>query len=210
MEEIQFKTTKTARLFVNGSIKNETKEIVIVFHGYAQLAKYFIKNFDSIRNNERAIIAPEGLSKFYWNGMNGRVVASWMTKEDRENEIEDQKNYLDQVFSLIKSHNQKAKITVLGFSQGTATLCRWLAASEPKIDRIILWAGGIPEDVLKSNYIKNKKMEIVIGDKDEYISSNKIKTIENRLIENQFSFNIIKFPGNHSIKKEKINDLFSL
>ena len=46
---------------------------------------------DSAEELGYTIIAPQGLHKFYLEGTSGRVGASWMTKENREDDI---KNYL--------------------------------------------------------------------------------------------------------------------
>jgi hypothetical protein len=43
----------------------------------------------------RIIIAPEGLSRFYRKGFSGDVVASWMTKDDRLDDMEDYVRYLN-------------------------------------------------------------------------------------------------------------------
>ncbi len=209
MKEIQIETTKTARIYLEGNLNEKTDEVLVVLHGYAQLAQFFIKRFESISNENRVIIAPEGLSKFYWQGMNGRVVASWMTKEDRINEIKDQITYLDKVYNQIKSKSPKARISVLGFSQGTATGCRWIANSKVNLDRVILWAGGIPEDVLEFDSIKKQQFEIVIGTEDEYISEEKIEKMKEKFSNHKIKYELTKFKGGHIIKNEILFNLFN-
>ena len=209
MKELHIETKKTARVIVNGKLDESTKEIVIVLHGYAQLADYFIKKFDRIKTNERTIIAPEGLSRFYWQGMNGRVVASWMTKVDRENEIKDQIQYLNQVYKLLTEKVPNAKVTILGFSQGTATVSRWIGNTKLKINRIILWAGGISEDVLHIQNIKSQLFEIIIGDKDEYISNVSIDEMREKYDESNINYNLTTFKGGHDINSEVLLSLFS-
>jgi predicted esterase len=209
MKKINIKTTKTARYFILGNLSDSTEEVLIVLHGYAQLAHYFIKKFNFLSNKKRVILAPEGLSKFYWQGMNGRVVASWMTKEDRQNEIKDQITYLDKIYLTIKKKSPEATITVLGFSQGTATLCRWLAASEYKVQRILLWAGGIPEEVMESPFIQHTHFEIIIGDQDEFIPKEHIEIMEKSFNENGISFDLTLFEGKHSIDSDVLKHLFS-
>ena len=59
-------------------VNENTKYLCIAFHGYGQLAKYFIRDFESL-GPEHVAIVPEGLHRFYREGMSGRVVASWMT-----------------------------------------------------------------------------------------------------------------------------------
>lgn len=208
MNEINIKTEKSARIYLSNSLTDKTKEIVVIFHGYAQLAKYFIKKFDGIQNHERIVIAPEGLSKFYWNGMNGRVVASWMTKEDRLSEIEDQKMYLDRVMALIREKNPSAKLTLLGFSQGCATLARWIATSHYEVNRTIFWAGFIPEDVMELEFFKENNIEFIIGKNDEFIlDENREKTIH--LMEKMgINHEVILFDGDHTIPENILLQVF--
>src|ERR1051325_8249497 len=112
---------KTARYFILGDAG--ASSVWCVCHGYAQLASYFIKNFEPLNNGDNMIVAPEGLHRFYWQGYSGRVVASWMTKEDRLDDINDYVNFLDEVHNDVMKEfkGKKVKVNVLGFSQGVAT-----------------------------------------------------------------------------------------
>ena len=57
-----------------------------------------------------------------------------MTREDRKSEIADYVEYLDAVLdevtgaSDVESGGELVPLTVLGFSQGAHTVCRWVAA----------------------------------------------------------------------------------
>ena len=105
---------KTATYHTLGDTKT-AKTIWFVLHGYGMLAEYFIKKFEPILNDETCIIAPEGLSKFYTQGFYGRVGATWMTKQDREVEIRDYINYLNQLYEYIckQNNNTNLKINLL-------------------------------------------------------------------------------------------------
>lgn len=140
MQQKNISITKTARYFILGDASDEIEQIWFVCHGYAQLANYFIKNFEVLDNGKNLIVAPEGLSRFYWKGFSDRVVASWMTREDRESDIEDYINFLNSVYTEVCSSlkNKNVRINVLGFSQGTATVCRWVASGKVKVDNFIL------------------------------------------------------------------------
>ena len=96
-------------------------------HGYGQMAKFFIRKFQSAEELGYTIIAPQGLHKFYLEGTSGRVGASWMTKENREDDIQNYLIYLNAVHSEISSEKNWDEIVILGFSQGVATAFRWLA-----------------------------------------------------------------------------------
>jgi predicted esterase len=211
MKETLLKVEKTARIYSLGELNDNTTELVLVCHGYAMLASYFLKKFEPIVNMNRIIVAPEGLSKFYWNGMGGKVRASWMTAEDRENEIEDYINYIEKVvFSFLSQTNNPIKITVIGFSQGATAATRWITNSKINVDRLILWAGGFPKDCTKK-YLKkysNKAIEIVIGNDDEYINQETIIKERNFLNENNIKHTLTKYNGTHKIEIKTLSRLF--
>ena len=75
---------KTARYFTMGEGKANCQYLWIVLHGYGQLASSVIKRFKTLDPDKHFVLAPEGLSRFYWGeGFGGKAVASWMTSEDR-------------------------------------------------------------------------------------------------------------------------------
>lgn len=210
MKEIQIETKKTARIYFSGDINNQTNEVIIACHGYAQLSQYFIKKFEGITSKNRVVVAPEGLSKFYWKGMKGRVVASWMTKEDRENEIKDYIYYLNQVYEMIKAKNNNSKITAFGFSQGSSTITRWLAQKNYKIDceRIILWSGSFPMDVVNAPVFKTIPFTYLFGNEDEYYSKERVLELKSTLNNHGINPDFKEFEGGHKIYEEALAKLF--
>ena len=204
MQETHIETPKTARYFTLGNLSEKTKNVWIVCHGYGQLANYFLKKFEVLENDETVIIAPEGLHRFYWEKFTGKVVASWMTKEDRENDIKDYVRFLDTVLeNVIKQCNGKLpKITVLGFSQGTATVCRWILQGKIKPNHLILWAGAFPHDInfeVKQEQFSNFKTWLVLGDEDPFMEYIKIEEYKTLLEKNKFDYEFISFKGKHDI-----------
>lgn len=204
---------KTARYFVWGQPSAKINSVWFVLHGYSQLAEDFIKIFEPIKNENILVIAPEALNKFYVKGFSGKVGSAWMTKEDRENEIKDYVNYLDSVYEDVISFGllTKAKIIVLGFSQGTAAACRWISKGKSKADRLILWGGGVPPDVdleLSKELFNSIQLTIVVGEKDEFISAEQVEKEEQRLKKNNIKYSLILFEGKHVIKREILLKLF--
>ena len=203
MEKIEIPITKTARYFMLGKPSDEIEEIWVVCHGYAQLANYFLKKFKCLENSKRLIIAPEGFHRFYWNGFSGRVVASWMTREDRLSDIEDYVSFLDNVVLDIKQQLQKeVKLNVLGFSQGAATACRWLSVGDSEIDQLILWGSVLPDDIdyfEEQDKFNSVNLKVVIGDNDEYYSPEKIEINLDKIKEKDINFEYVKYSGKHDL-----------
>jgi predicted esterase len=204
--------SKTARYYILGEHSEKINSVWFVLHGYGQLAEEFISYFKPAVNDSTLVIAPEALNKFYLKGFSGKIGATWMTKEAREEEINDYVNYLDSVCDEVIKYGLTGdiKITLLGFSQGTATACRWLTKGKSKIERLILWGGGIPPDI---DLISNQKIfnslipEIIIGTRDEFVPEEQIEKEIKRLEENKLNYKILRFDGGHQIKADVLRQL---
>ena len=92
---------RTARYITLGEIESAA-EVWFVLHGYGMLAASFLRWFEPAARPGRLLVAPEGLSRCYFEEKGARRVgASWMTKEDRDAEIEDHVRYLDLVAARV-------------------------------------------------------------------------------------------------------------
>lgn len=174
VEEHFLTVERTARYFTAGRLDDNTPCIWLVFHGYGQLASAMIQNFSTLAEHGHYIIVPEGLSKFYWDGMVRQPGASWMTKEDRLHEIQDYNKYLSKLFHQFHHHfPPQARLHLLGFSQGVATAVRWFAHEKPSINNLTVWAGEMPPDVDYNELtplLKEINMSFALGSEDPFIS----------------------------------------
>lgn len=194
---------KTATYYTLGDVKT-ANTIWIVLHGYGMLAKYFIKKFNPILSANNAIVAPEGLSKLYLQGFYGRVGAAWMTKEDRENEIIDYINYLNQLYKviLIENNHTAIKINIVGFSQGGATASRWIADGKVSPNNFILWSSVFPDDMNFKNFGENFNTFIIHGNKDEYRTEEQLLKQKDFINKANINYQLIEFEGTHDIPEE--------
>ena len=198
--EHQFKIEKTVRYFTHGNIET-AKNIWVVLHGYGQLPYYFIRKFESLNPNENYIIAPEGMHRFYLEGTSGRVGASWMTKEARLSDIEDNMNYLEVLTKkFLKTHSFSKKI-LLGFSQGGATATRFHESGTFNADIFILWASVFPPDLdfdpSQSSLMKSQNY-FVLGKNDPYFKGKEAE-VKKLFKSKDFNFKTIDFDGKHDI-----------
>lgn len=202
----KIKVERTAHYHSLGELNKTTKELWVVCHGYGQLAEFFLRKFNAIEASHRYIVAPEGFNKFYLKGFNGRVGASWMSKYEREDEINDHCNYLELLCkSLIKKAHKDCVIKVLGFSQGTATVSRWVLRSKLNFDSFIIWAGKIANDFnfnLYNTLHPNTRNYVVFGTEDEFYSKEIILDYKNEL--SNFYCQWIEYNGGHSIYTEPL------
>lgn len=207
----QIKVRKTAHYSTLGTPGKDVRYCWIVCHGYGQLAKYFIRKFDVLDRSDTFVIAPEGFSRFYWEGFTGNVVASWMTREDRLVEIEDYSNFLSQLYDhYIPRLTPDVQVVLLGFSQGCATQVRWMCRKFPRFHHLILWGGLLPEDIDYTPYLSyftQGQRHLVYGLRDIYLTEERIQ--QQLDIESRYGMEMRRrtFPGGHEVDRETLRNL---
>lgn len=199
----KIRTEKTGHYFTHGSLTGDTKYVWICLHGYGQLAKYFIQKFTFLDPQSHFVVAPEGLNRFYFEGVNERPVATWMTREDRLDEIADFVLFLNLLREKIGwDKNPNTKVIYLGFSQGVTTLLRWLEDAAPRANYLLLWAGGIPDDIsfaYRKSYFQQISSHYFVGDKDPYFDTTLIKDKKPMLEAIGLSTELHSFSGSHTV-----------
>jgi len=217
MNQHELEFSFKARYAQLGEITSDTEHVWFVIHGYGQLAHYFIREFNVLQNRNTCIIAPEGLSRFYLNELQeggsratDRVGATWMTKENRQMDIDNYLAYLDALYHKETGMAKVKSITLLGFSQGAATVSRWALNGTIRFDRLILWAGVFPPDMNfdeGKNMLQSKEVIQVYGSKDPFINPERLaelETINKRL---GIHPTIISFDGKHEIDEATLSKL---
>ncbi len=191
-----------ANYFQSSAINAEVKEMWFVLHGYGQLPQYFINKFKSIATKERVVVAPGGLSQFYLEGFSGKVGATWMTKEERLLDIENYVNYLHAVLEDVYFGNSQCKITLLGFSQGAATVVRWVQNFKIDFHQLVIWSGAFPPDMelpAVQHKLKGKKIWMLRGDNDPFMTKEREAEQKELLQKLNLPIEHIKFKGGHDI-----------
>jgi predicted esterase len=135
-----------------------------------------------------------------------------MTSEDREREIEDYIRYLDllydEIFSVVP--RKAVRLWVLGFSQGTATVARWVARGKVDPDRVVLWAGLLPPELSQqdaSALTRRAPLTVVLGRQDEFAKPELVAVQESRLRELGVAFQTVRFDGGHEIVADTLRSL---
>jgi predicted esterase len=162
-----------ARYFTLGELNDQTREVWFVLHGQGQLAKFFIQKFKAFITHHIYVIAPEGLSHHYLDNMDGRVGATWMTKENRQTDIENYITYLNKVLKAELPDQTKYNVTVLGFSQGAATASRWIMDGKLNFKRLILWGGMFAHDIgfeKGQEILRGKDIILAYGRQDPFLT----------------------------------------
>lgn len=126
--------------------------MLVGFHGYGELAGNMLESLARVRADRAWILASvQALNRFYTRAND--VVASWMTREDRDHAIADNVAYVAAVVAAVRAEYPCTDVVVYaGFSQGVAMAYRaaafaHLAAPIPRPAGGIMLAGDIPPDV---------------------------------------------------------------
>ncbi len=234
MRERHIRVARTGRYYTLGSAGAHIREVWLVCHGYRQMAGRFLPRFGDLDDGTRLIVAPEALSRFYLHdpatghGKEVAIGASWMTREDRENEITDYVGFLDGVLDEVldevsnegpddvpdeipgevpdevsdESGGAIPRVTVLGFSQGAHTVCRWVVAGEVAVERIILWGSYLPDDLdldRGPDRLRSAELILVRGVLDQFITEEVHARQEKKLEELGIPFETITHSGGHEL-----------
>ncbi|HET8650204.1 MAG TPA: hypothetical protein VFL95_09200 [Gemmatimonadales bacterium] len=201
--------SRTARYIEAGDLDAEPSELWLVMHGYGQLARDFIQPFKAVVKPGRLIAAPEALSRFYEtpatteSHRSSRVGASWMTREDRLNEIADYIAYLDLLEGRLAGGRSPLYRVALGFSQGAATAARWAVAGATAPDHLILWGGLLPPDVELSLLASRLPDGItwVIGGDDRLVSVSQAEHQAEEARVAGLATQVLSFNGGHRLDR---------
>ena len=192
VKNVSYNTTNTYETL--NELNSQTKRVWLVFHGIGYLSRFFLK-----------YIAPQAPSKYYLKNEYKHVGASWLTKENTSLETINVFNYMD---AVLENENlpEHCEIIFFGFSQGVSIATRYLAYSKLQCSKLIIYAGGLPNELKKQDFNflnKDTKVISIIGDKDQYLSPGRLSK-ESEKIQLLFGDNI---DGVHEVRKEIINQL---
>lgn len=205
MEE-KFRFYKTYRYEVVEP-KAPVETVLYLLHGYGQQAKYFIRKFQKIQDSV-LVVAPEGMHRFYLEGTSGRVGASWMTKEAREDDISDNLGWLNALDDEITQKYTPKRKLILGFSQGGATAARWYYSDLQRFEAMILWACVFPPDLDPHQEIGSQgQLHFAIGSEDEFYKDSDQKDLI--AFYKQKEFEIHLFDGKHDMDSETLEKILN-
>ena len=212
------RVARTARYYTMGGRGEGVDEAWFALHGYRQAARRFARRFEVMDAPERIVVVPEGLSRFYVDpspgrhGTEHRVGASWMTREDRDNEIADYVAYLDALAGEMATSAAPAARhrVVLGFSQGAHTASRWVVLGCTAVRELVLWGAGLSTDLTPDALaagLEGVHVTFVRGTRDKFRDRREEEAHDALLEELGISFRVLVHPGEHEIAPEPLLDI---
>lgn len=213
INETQLRFETAHPVYTLNHLTDQTSTIWIACHGYGQLARYFVKRFDVLSPTENFIIAPQGLSRYYLDGDSGRVGASWMTRENRDLDLANQRRYFDRVFDQLLDNVDwtSYRLKLFGFSQGVTMISRLVVYKRLQFDQLILWAGGMPHEQTLHDWAfvdSQASIDLVIGEQDQYFDQTTVNDQIKRVQElTGIEPKLTLFAGKHEVKREVLKQV---
>jgi predicted esterase len=169
--------------------------LLVGFHGYAETAGDHMAALQTIPGTaEWLLVSVQGLHRFYTR--KDRVVASWMTREDRALAISDNIDYVGRLLSRVRSeHQTREPLVFSGFSQGAAMAYR--AAAHYRADALIILAGDVPPDVVDDRPVLLPPVLIGRGTRDEWYTEAKEAEDRAQLAKVDAPVDVCVFDGGH-------------
>jgi predicted esterase len=170
--------------------------LLLAFHGYAQRAESMIEMLEPVPGAAGWTIASiQALHPFY--GRNNEVVASWMTREDREAMIAENVDYVDEATVALQRERRADVIVCVGFSQGASMAWRAAVLGRRRADGVVSLAGDIPPELADAP-AENFPIALVAGGtRDEWYTPAKMDADLKLLSEKGAPHGFLRYDGSH-------------
>ena len=169
--------------------------VVIGFHGYTENADIQMERLAAIPGAEGwTLVSVQGLHRFY-RGRSQDVVASWMTRQDRELMIADNIEYADRVVEATAPAG--VPVVCVGFSQGVAMAFRAGVRGRRRAAAIIAVGGDVPPELLADSALDFPPALVVRGDRDDWYTAEKVEADAAALRARGAAVETVVHPGGH-------------
>jgi predicted esterase len=205
-------TERTAAATVHGrylAIPPETAgpaPLLVGFHGYAEDAEIQLERLHAIPGSTRWLcVSIQALHPFYQRSTN-RVVANWMTRQDRELAIADNLAWVRTCLSTIAAEwPTSPRVVFTGFSQGVAMAYR-AAVAAPDVAGVVAGVvavgGDVPPELTPVELTRVSAALIARGTSDEWYTKEKFAEDERRLRDCSVNVRSLEFNGKHEWSAE--------
>jgi predicted esterase len=189
-------TPTHGRVLIRRAQALPARGVVAGFHGYMENAAIMLPRLAEISGAAGwTLVSIQALHRFY-RGSAQAVVASWMTREDREEAIADNLAYVDNALATVPDASSAAVVYV-GFSQGASMACRAAVRGRSRGAGIIAVGGDVPPELLADSSAVFPPVLLVRGDTDEWYTAAKMDADVNALREHRVDVETLVHPGGH-------------
>lgn len=190
------------RVLVEEALDPRSGRVLVACHGYAQNAEIMLddaRKIPGVREGWR-VVSVQGLHRFY-SRADQTVVASWMTRQDRELAIADNVAYVDRAVEAAGGGEARL-IVFLGFSQGAAMAYRAALRGKYPPAGVISLGGDIPPDVQSESSRGWPPVLLGAGTRDVWYTPERASGDQQFLAARGISHGIVRFDGGHEFTDE--------
>ena len=146
-EEREIATLVHGRYLLDIPAEPEGAPLLVGFHGYGENADLHLEELRRIPGASRWVLcAVQALHPFY--NRTGQVIASWMTRQQRERAILDNVRYVAGVVAEVRREVPVSeRLAFAGFSQGAAMAYRAAAGSGHACSGVVVLGGDVPPEI---------------------------------------------------------------
>jgi predicted esterase len=162
-------TLTHGRVLVRDARAAVRKGILVGFHGYVENASIQMDRLVAIPGSEAwTLVSIQGLHRFY-RGKTDEVVASWMTREDRDDAIADNLSYVSAALEQVP-HDLSTRLVYAGFSQGVAMAFRAGVLGSIPAAGIAAVGGDVPPELIGNSDVAFPAVLFLRGVRDSWLT----------------------------------------
>lgn len=199
MAEIEVHSVPTmthGRVLVRPARAAAARGILVGFHGYMENAAIQMQRLEAIPGTAAwTLVAIQALHRFY-RGRSEDVVASWMTREDRDDAIADNLAYVAGALDLVP-HDDRTRIVYAGFSQGVAMAFRGAVHGRDRAAGVIAVGGDVPPELLGDASAEFPPVLLLRATRDDWYTSAKHEADVAALSARGARFHSVVYDGAH-------------
>lgn len=170
--------------------------VLVGFHGYMESAGIQMQRLEAIPDaSQWRLVSIQALHRFY-RGRTNEVVASWMTRQDRDVAIADNVDYVNAALDFVR-HDTATKIVYAGFSQGVAMAFRSAVRGRHSAAGVIAVGGDVPPELLLDPHSAFPSVLLARGIRDEWFTPEKFRADLNALAARSGRVRAHEFDGGH-------------
>jgi len=191
-------TTTHGRYLTLPAVAARPAGLLVGFHGYGEGAESQLQRLRAIHGSDRwTLVAIQGLHRFYQRRTN-EVIASWMTRQDRELAIADNLAYVEGVVDVVSRESPAiSRLVFAGFSQGVAMAFRAACATLRRVDGIIAVGGDVPPEIGADALARVRSALVCHGERDEWYTTDKFQHDVTRIRQSGAAVHPVIFEGGH-------------
>jgi predicted esterase len=219
---LSIETPTHGRVVIDAAADSAVHGLIVAFHGYGQRAEDILDEVRRVPDiSGWHVAAVQALHRFY-DRSNQKIIASWMTREDRDAAIADNVTYVNRAVdetlsslitargappsrarpaaladSLSSGGSSLNALCFLGFSQGVAMAFRAALLGSHRATGVIALGGDIPPELKSYEAARWPPVLIGGGVHDSWYSPEKLEQDVSFLENRQIPHRVIRFDGGH-------------